>query len=140
MAAHSRRKRADGEREIVALARAAGLAAQRTWHLAQSPSERERCCDVRIAGRAYQVKQSRDGFGALCDGLRDVAGLFVRADGHGWLVVLRAEDYLRALTASNRGDGILNGLRHTCGRIGSLAQQCMGALRMIGDYRSLQTK
>jgi hypothetical protein len=92
---HSRAKGTRGEREVVSLARSAGLAAERTWHLAQSPNERERCCDVRIAGRAYQVKRSRDGFGALYDALEHVAGLFVRADGRGWLVVVRAEDYLR---------------------------------------------
>ena len=83
-----------GEREIVALARAAGLAAERTWHTAQSPDPRARACDVRIAGAPFQVKRSRDGFRALYEGLRDVAGLFVRSDGHEWLAVVRAEDYL----------------------------------------------
>ncbi len=53
----SRAKGKRGEREIVRLARAAGLAAERTWHLAQSPSEIGRCCDVLIAGQPYQVKR-----------------------------------------------------------------------------------
>lgn len=86
----------------MSLARSAGLAAVRTWHTAQSPNVGERCCDVRIAGRPYQVKRSRDGFGALYDALEHVAGLFVRADGRGWLVVLRAEDYLQMLAADKK--------------------------------------
>ncbi len=93
----SRRKGAAGERELVRLARAAGLSAERTWHLAQSPDAGERACDVRIAGRPFQVKRSRDGFGTLYDGLEHVAGLFMRADGKPWIVVPRAKDYLRLL-------------------------------------------
>jgi hypothetical protein len=93
----SRAKGKRGEREVVALARAAGLPAERTWHTAQSPDASERRSDVRIAGRPYQVKRQRDGFGALYDGLSDVAGLFIRADGCPWLAVLPAEEYLRLL-------------------------------------------
>jgi hypothetical protein len=33
------------------------------------------------------------GLGALYEGLRGVAGLFVRADGHAWLIPLRATGY-----------------------------------------------
>jgi len=58
---------------------------------------RERCCDVRIAGQSFQVKRRRDGFGELYEGLADVAGLFVRADGREWLAVVPAEKYLRML-------------------------------------------
>ncbi len=97
MGARSRSKGKRGEREVVRLARAAGLSVERTWHTAQSPDEAERRCDVRIAGRACQVKRSRDGFRALYDGLEHVAGLFVRADGREWLAVLPAEEYLRLL-------------------------------------------
>lgn len=97
MGARSRAKGKRGEREVVALARAAGLEAARTWHTAQSADAQGRACDVRIAGRPYQVKRQRDGFGALYDGLSNVAGLLVRADGCPWLVVLAAEDYLRLL-------------------------------------------
>ncbi len=43
--------------------------------------------------------RSPNGFGALYDGLENVAGLFVRADGRGWLAVLPAEDFLRLLKA-----------------------------------------
>lgn len=82
------------------LAKAAGLEAARTWHTSESPDAQERACDVRIASRPYQVKRQRDGFGALHDGLSDVAGLFVRSDGCRWLVVLAAEDYLRLLKNS----------------------------------------
>ena len=73
--ARSRAKGKRGEREIVALARAAGLNAERTWQTAQSPDAQERCCNVRIAGRAYQVKRQRDGFAPLYDGLEHVSGL-----------------------------------------------------------------
>ena len=94
---HSRRKGANAEREVVALARAAGLDARRTWELAQSSQEKQRASDVEIAGQPYQVKRSRDSFGALYEGLCDVAGLFVRADGCPWLVVLPAAEFLRLL-------------------------------------------
>lgn len=97
MGKHSQRKGADGEREVVALARAACLDAQRTWETSQAADAAVRRCDVRIAGRAYQVKRSRDGFGPLYEALSNVAGLFVRADGREWLAVLRAEDYLKML-------------------------------------------
>lgn len=97
MGAHSRSKGKRGEREIVALARAAGLAAERTWHTAQLPNAPERCCDVRIAGQPFQVKRSRDGFRAPYDGLANVAGLFVRSDGREWLAVLPAEALLQLL-------------------------------------------
>jgi Holliday junction resolvase len=53
MGMHSRAKGKRGERDLVALARQHGLAAERTWHLAQSPDPQERCCDVRIEGKAY---------------------------------------------------------------------------------------
>jgi hypothetical protein len=93
VSARSRRKGADGEREIVALAQTAGLVAGRMWPLAQSPDPAERRCDVRIEGRSYQVKRRRDGFGALYDGLHDVAGVFLRADGKDWFAVIPAADY-----------------------------------------------
>jgi hypothetical protein len=102
MGKHSRRKGADGEREIVSLAHAAGLDASRTWHLAQSPDAAVRRCDVRIAGRAYQVKRSRDGFGPLYEALSNVAGLFVRTDGREWLAVLPAETLLQLLKPAAR--------------------------------------
>ncbi len=104
MGARSRRKGADGEREIVALGRQCGLEAERTWHLAQAADPAERACDVQIAGRAYQVKRSRDGFRQLYRELEHVAGLFVRADGEEWLVVLRAEDLLRLLGERREAD------------------------------------
>lgn len=102
MGAQSRRKGADGEREVVALARTYGLPADRTWHLAQSPDAGERRSDVRIAGQPYQVKRSRSGWKALYDGLADVQGMFVRSDRGCWLVVLQAQDYLRLLKALGR--------------------------------------
>lgn len=97
MGAKSRAKGKRGEREVVALARAAGLSAERTWHSAQSADPRERACDVRIAGQPFQVKRRSNGFGELYEGLANVAGLFVRSDGRDWLAVVPAEDYLRLL-------------------------------------------
>ena len=72
------------------LARAAGLAARRSWDTAQHPDSKTRACDVLIDSKPYQVKRSRDGFQTLYDGLRDVAGLFVRSDARKWLAVLPA--------------------------------------------------
>lgn len=83
MGAHSRSKGKRGEREIVRLARAAGLSAEHTWHTAQSLDAPERCCDIHIAGQPFQVKRSRDGFRALYDGLANVAGMFVRSESAG---------------------------------------------------------
>jgi hypothetical protein len=105
MGTRSRRKGADGEREIVQLARAHGLPAERTWHLAQSHDAAERASDVRIAGEAYQVKRSCDGFQQLYDGLAHVAGLFIRADGPPWLAVLPATRLLELLTRSDTQPG-----------------------------------
>ena len=48
------------------------------------------------------MRRQRNGFGALYDGLENVAGLFVRADGRGWLAVLPAEDFLRLLKANRQ--------------------------------------
>lgn len=79
------------------LAAAAGLAAERTWHLAQSPDATERACDVRIAGRPAHVKRLRNGFSALYDGLEGVEILFTRRDGSEWLATVRAESLLDLL-------------------------------------------
>ncbi len=103
MSAHSRRKGASGERAIVQLARDHGLEAERTWHTAQAADPAERASDVRIGGQPYQVKRQRDGFQALYDGLAHVAGLFVRSDGQGWLVVLRADRFLELLGEKGAG-------------------------------------
>jgi hypothetical protein len=97
MGLKSRRKGANGEREIVALAGAAGLRAERTWHTAQSPDAEERCCDVLIAGQPAQVKIAADGFRALYAALEGVQLAFVRADRQPWLAVLPAEKLLRLL-------------------------------------------
>lgn len=97
MGARSTAKGKRGEREIVRLARAAGLAAERTWHTAQSPDARERCCDVRIGGRPAQVKVAADRFRALYEALDGVDMAFVRADRQQWLAVLPAEVLLRLL-------------------------------------------
>jgi len=97
VAARSRAKGRRGEQEVVRLARAAGLPAERTWHTAQSPDARERACDVLIAGHPAQVKIAADGFRALYAALEGVELAFVRADRQPWLVVLPAEKLLRLL-------------------------------------------
>lgn len=97
MSVKSRSKGKRGEREVVRLARAAGLAAERTWHTAQSPDPRERCCDVRIAGHPAQVKVAADGFRALYEALDGVDMAFVRADRREWIAVLPAVALLRLL-------------------------------------------
>ena len=102
MGLKSRRKGAGGEREVVALARQHGLDARRTWETQQSPNDAERACDVRIAGQAFEVKRSRHGFGALYDGVANVTGLFVRADGREWLAVVHATEFLRLLGRSEK--------------------------------------
>jgi hypothetical protein len=91
MGARSRRKGADGEREIVGLARAAGLPVKRTWHTAQDADPVTRCCDVMICGRRAQVRVRSDGFKALYDALEGVEIAFLRSDRQPWLAVLPAE-------------------------------------------------
>lgn len=90
----SKRKGRLAEQQVVQLARVAGLDAERTWHTAQSPDATERACDVRIAGRAAQVKVAADGFGSLYGALEGVELAFVRADRRPWLAVLPAERLL----------------------------------------------
>jgi hypothetical protein len=102
MGAASRRKGADGERELIALARACGLEAERTWSTAQHPDPAERRCDVRVEGRPCQVKRQRDGFKALYDGLEAVEFLFVRTDGESWLAIIRSEELFELLKENGR--------------------------------------
>jgi hypothetical protein len=93
----SRRKGANGERELVAFAKQHGLSAERCWSTAQHSDPAVRACDVRIAGRPAQVKRQADGFAALYDGLQDVEFLFLRTDGEAWLAVIRAEELFKLI-------------------------------------------
>ena len=93
----SRKKGKRGEREVVALARVAGLAAERTWHTAQSTDPQARRCDVLIAGRPAQVKLAAAGFGPVYDALAGVELAFVRSDHRPWLAVMPAERLLALL-------------------------------------------
>ena len=97
MGAHSRAKGKRGEREVVALARVAGLDAERTWHTAQSPDAGERACDLLVAGMPYQVQVSKDGFERIYRELQGVRGFIFRRDRDGWLVTVRLDDYLALL-------------------------------------------
>ncbi|HJY84355.1 MAG TPA: hypothetical protein VKK81_25145 [Candidatus Binatia bacterium] len=65
--------------------------------MAQSPNPGDRCCDVLIAGRPAQVKVTADGYKTLYDALDGVELAFLRRDRQPWLVVLRADDYLKLL-------------------------------------------
>jgi len=102
MALKSNREGKRAERDIVGLARAAGLTAQRTWHTAQDADPQVRCCDVVIGGRRAQVRVRAHGFKALYDALEGVDIAFLRADRQPWLAVLPA-DRLLALLAHERG-------------------------------------
>ena len=97
MGLKSRQKGKRGEREVVALARAAGLPAERTWQTAQATDPTLRRCDVLVAGRKAQVKVAADGFRKLYAVLEGVELAFLRADRSPWLVVLPAEEFLRLL-------------------------------------------
>jgi hypothetical protein len=99
----SRRKGADGEREVVTLAHAAGLRAERTWHTSQSPDATVRCCDVRIAGQPYQVQVGKDGFERIYRELAGVRGFVLRRDRAEWLIALRLADFLALLAENKRG-------------------------------------
>lgn len=103
MGAHSRRKGAEGEREIVNLAKTFGLAAVRTWQCADSLFSGVRARDVQIGNAWYQVKRRQGGFGTLYRNLEHVAGLFLRDDNHEWIVVLRGEDFLKMLGTARTG-------------------------------------
>lgn len=100
---HSRRKGADGEREIVALARAARLQARRCWETAQHPAASERVKDVEIAGQPYQVQIAQDGFERIYRELEGVRGFIFRRDRGEWLVSLRLADYLELLRRNSNG-------------------------------------
>lgn len=97
MGARSRRKGADAEREVVRLARAAGLPARRCWELAQSPDPTERARDVRIGSDFYQVQVARDGFERIYAELEGVRGFIFRRDHDEWIVALTFADFLSLL-------------------------------------------
>ncbi len=101
----SRDKGARGEREVVALALAAGLPAQRSWATAQSPDAATRACDVLVGALRCQVKLRKAGFGVLYGALANVDAAFVRADGKRWLAVLPAETLL-AMLREETPDGL----------------------------------
>lgn len=98
---HSKSKGKRGEREIVVLARAHGLEAERTWHTAQDAGAATRCCDVKIAGRPAQVKRAAAGFSKLYDGLSNVELLFIRTDGREWIACLEAKRLMKMIQGKN---------------------------------------
>jgi len=50
-------------------------------------------------GSPTQVKRSRNGYQKLYRELEHVAGLFLRADGRGWIVALDGKRFLELLAA-----------------------------------------
>lgn len=104
MGLKSKRKGRLAEQEVVRLARAAGLPAERTWQTAQATDPTLRRCDVLVAGHKAQVKVAADGFRTLYDALDGVEMAFLRADRCSWLVLLPAEDYLRLLAERDNDD------------------------------------
>jgi len=103
--AHSRAKGKRGEREVVTLARAAGLPAKRTWHTAQDADPLVRCCDVMICGHRAQVRVRASGFRPVYEVLTGVEIAFLRADRQPWLAVLPAERLLALLAHERDGEG-----------------------------------
>lgn len=101
------------EQELVNLARAAGLRAERTWHLAQHPDPAMRRCDVLLNGKPAHVKVSRDGFAQLYGGLEAVEFLFVRADRREWLAVVRAGELMKLL----KGKGLIMSFTQKGGKL-----------------------
>lgn len=100
MGRFSRAKGKRGEREVAALARAAGLAADRTWQTAQSTEPSERACDVRIAGLAAQVKLRASGFAPVYEALEGADVAFVRHNRDRWIAVLPADALLKLLAGA----------------------------------------
>lgn len=98
MSNHSGRKGHLGEQEVN-MARSLGLEASRAWQSAKSLDPVARCCDVRIQGRACQIKRSGSGFRQVYAALEGVELLFLRSDGREWLAVLPAQELFKLLPA-----------------------------------------
>lgn len=104
MGAHSRTKGRRAEQQVINAARAVGLRAERTWHLAQHPDPTERVKDVQIA---------QDAFERVYRELAGVRGFIFRRDRGEWLVALRASDYLELLkqATTSRAPDTFSGCR-----------------------------
>lgn len=105
MGARSRQKGAAGERDAVALCRAAGLDAKRAWWLARAEKPEHRKYDLLVtlpSGEtvAVQVKRRRAGYAALYEAVESVAFALVRQDNREWLAVLPADRLLGMLNAA----------------------------------------
>jgi len=103
MGLKSRAKGKRGEREVVALARAHGLRAERTWQTAQASDPAQRAKDVKIGEHFYQVQVEAGGFGRIYREMEGVQGFFFRRDRGEWLIALRATDYLTMLAETETG-------------------------------------
>ena len=61
----------------------------------RSPTQQSACATCSSPGQPYQVKRSRNGFRLVYEGLRNVAGLFVWADGRERLAVVTCRTIVR---------------------------------------------
>ena len=92
----NREKGQEAEREIVNMAKSAGLCAERTWTAAQSQYANVRSVDVVIEGEPFQVKLSK-GFARAYKEMFGVSGLFIRQPQKDWVVVVPARQYFTLL-------------------------------------------
>ena len=90
MGARERRKGAEGEREVVRRLRELGIPAERVLEQVREAGH----ADIASAIGSIEVKRRKSGFASLYRWLDHADMLFVRADGHAWLAVIRAEDLL----------------------------------------------
>lgn len=88
----NREKGKEGEREVVNMAKAAGLIAERAWTTAYSKYDKDRVIDVVIEGEPFQVKRTQ-GFGRVFKEMLGVSGLFIRQAREEWMVVIPARQY-----------------------------------------------
>jgi hypothetical protein len=92
----NREKGKEAEREIVKLAKAAGLFAERTWTSAYGQEKLSRVVDVVIEGEPFQVKLTK-GFGGVFKEMLGVSGLFIRQPHKEWVVAVPARQYFALL-------------------------------------------
>ena len=87
----SRRIGKKAERELVLLARQAGLDAERLWYRAQDPDPIRRKQDLEIEGMPVQVKKQYSAFRKIYSALEGVELACIRSDKQPWLGVMRAD-------------------------------------------------
>lgn len=92
MAAKSRRKGYESERELVLILNAAGHEARR---VPLSGAQEGYPGDLIVDGQRWEVKRRAAGFKQIYEWLGDNAVLAIRADRREWLVVMTLRDWLK---------------------------------------------